>query len=204
MSEVRLNIAYACRDIQHALNVGLNAFGAILLVESFGDDPQKFPLGGVMLVAETHSRVPVYVTVSLEPPQIVDPEAFAAEQKFFAAQKASAAKLEGEEKNMSQRMRLKMLDAALRVLEDQTALLVQWTALELKTPGSPAEEAAQIKELDDLDADDLLDGMDEALQVFVEARNKYYAEARGMTVYEASLRFTNAALEDRAEMDKER
>ena len=80
MSEVRLNIAYACRDTQAALNAGLNGFGATLLAESFGDDPEKFPLGGVLFVCETHSHVPVYVTVSLDPPKIVDPEAFAKER----------------------------------------------------------------------------------------------------------------------------
>ena len=83
MSEVRQNIAYACKNTQEAIDAGLNGFAVILLAESFGDDPNKFPLGGVMLVAHTHSHVPVYVTVSLTPPQIVDPVAFEEERETW-------------------------------------------------------------------------------------------------------------------------
>lgn len=71
MSEVRLSIGYMCRDTQDVINAGLNGFGAALLAESFADDPDKFPEGGVLFTCYGHSGVPVYVTVSLEFPEIV-------------------------------------------------------------------------------------------------------------------------------------
>lgn len=99
---------------------------------------------------------------------------------------------------MTQLMRLRMLDTSLAILEDQVKAMRGWTMIEMQD-----DEEAAARSLEGIDVDDLFDGMDTALEVFAGTRNQY-AEARGMTVHELSLHFTNATYEDMAEMEKER
>lgn len=82
MSKAVVDVAYWCAGIQDALNARLNGFACTLLAESFGDDPAKFPNGGIAVRAHDHKGGAVFITISRACPVGLDPaiEQIAAER----------------------------------------------------------------------------------------------------------------------------
>ena len=99
---------------------------------------------------------------------------------------------------MTQLPRLKMLNAALAILDKEITAMREWAALELMGVSETTEKA-----LDAISVGDFFDDMDSAIQVFAEARNKY-AEARELAVPNLTLYFTTATYDDIDAMNKER
>ena len=88
--------------------------------------------------------------------------------------------------------RVKMLNGALFVLQEEMSKLFQWTGLELMPNPSP-EAMQQMEEMVD---EDLLRGFDEALTIYVEARNSL-SDVRELKVPELTLEFSTDTFSER-------
>ncbi|BDI33453.1 hypothetical protein CCAX7_55040 [Capsulimonas corticalis] len=68
MSKAVINIGYFCANLHSVVNAHLNGFSAQLLAESYGDQIERFPEGGIAFTCEDHSHRAIYVTISTEAP----------------------------------------------------------------------------------------------------------------------------------------
>ncbi len=87
--------------------------------------------------------------------------------------------------------RMRMLDTAITVLQMELTKLADFSRLDLIE--QPSETEAKL--FDEMDASDLLDGVDEALCLFAQARNAL-AEQRDYTVGELTVEVGEAIYAD--------
>lgn len=88
--------------------------------------------------------------------------------------------------------RVKILNAALCILQEEQNNLFQWTALEMMPNPSPEAVSA----LENLYDEGLLRGFDEALMIYIEARNSL-CEERKLKVPELTLEFSTDTFSER-------
>lgn len=100
---------------------------------------------------------------------------------------------------------LKMLHAAVSVLLEEVHKVQEWNDLETRaaTPNAPALPEDLAVRLSDLQCErgSILDGLDEALVIYAEARNNF-ADADELGVRELSVTFSNATFYEMAEENR--